>query len=254
MLELRELCAGYSGQEVVHRVSFTARVGQITALIGPNGCGKSTLIKALCGILPVDAGQILLDGEPLLQLSRQMMAQKIAYLPQSRNTADITVGQLVLHGRFPYLSYPRRYRTADHEAARRAMEQMQILELEHRPLDRLSGGQRQKAYLAMALAQDTKVVALDEPTTYLDAAHQLQVLHQARLLARQGKCVLMVIHDLSHAMEYADHVVLMRDGQVVRQGTAEEVYASGWMESVFGVRLSRLQAQGKWRYFCDALP
>lgn len=250
MLEIRNLWGGYGAKTILQDVSLDAHAGQITVILGPNGCGKSTLLKTICGILPAASGQVRLEGQDLLTLPANQMAQKAAYLAQNRQIPDITVGRLVLHGRFPYLSYPRRYRQEDYLAARNVMERMQILELAERPLRQLSGGQQQKAYIAMALAQDTSVILLDEPTTYLDVAYQLQMLGQARELARSGKHVLMVIHDLSHALEAADQVVVMGHGCVVMQGTPEEVYESGALDAVFGVRVARVQIDTKWHYVC----
>lgn len=249
MLEVEGLRAGYSGRDVLRGASLEAHEGRITAILGPNGCGKSTLLKAICGILPARGGRVLLDGVDLAALSRKQRAQRIAYLAQERQIPDICVGRLVLHGRFPYLDYPRRYREEDRRAAREAMERMDILDLAELPLNRLSGGQRQKAYIAMALAQDARVVLLDEPTTYLDAAHQYQVLRQARALAEAGRHVLMVIHDISHALEAADRVALMREGAVALQGTPEEAYASGALEEVFGIRMARISLDSRWHYF-----
>lgn len=251
MLEIRKLRAGYSGQVVLDGVDMTLDGGSVTAILGPNGCGKSTLFKALCGILRPLSGEVMLDGEQVLALPQQLRAQRIAYLAQSRQIPDITVERLVLHGRFPYLRYPRRYRSEDIAAAREAMQRMDITDLADAPLNRLSGGQRQKAYIAMALAQATPVILLDEPTTYLDVSHQLQLLREARALAEQGKTVAMVLHDLPHAMGVADRIVLMAGGRVAAQGTPEEVYASGLMDGVFGVRLRRMWAEGAWRYYCE---
>ena len=250
MLEVKNLSAGYPGKPVLQEVSFSARAGQITAVIGPNGSGKSTLLKALCGILPAQ-GQMVLDGVSLGQLTRQELAQKIAYLPQNRAVPEISAGRLVLHGRFPYLSYPRRYRNQDYEAAGAAMEAMGIAHLAKVPLAQLSGGQRQKVYIAMALAQDTPVILLDEPTTYLDAAHQLQLLRQARALADRGKTVILVIHDLSHAMTAADNLVLLAEGNIRATGTPEAVYGSGKVDEAFGIRLRRFQTETGWRYYCE---
>lgn len=249
MLEVRNIRGGYAGREVLHGVSLRARAGEITAILGPNGCGKSTLLKTLCGIVPAASGQAALDGADLLALPRRQLAQRVAYLAQSRQIPDMTVERLVLHGRFPYLSYPRRYKEEDLRAARDAMERMNILDLAQTPLDRLSGGQRQKAYIAMALAQNTDVILLDEPTTFLDVAYQLQFLGQARTLARAGKHILMVLHDLPRALESADQVVLMADGAVALQGTPEEVDTSGALDEVFSIRVGRAWVDGRLRYF-----
>lgn len=250
MLEVKHLQGGYSGKEVLHDVSLTAQKGRVTAILGPNGCGKSTLLKTICGIQPVTVGSVLLNGQDLLALPQREIAQTAAYLAQNRQIPDITVGRLVLHGRFPYLSYPRRYRQEDYRMAQKVMEQMQIQDLAQQPLCCLSGGQRQKAYIAMALAQDTDVILLDEPTTFLDVSHQLQMLGQARALADAGKYVIMVLHDLSHALAGADWVVLMQEGRVVMQGTPSQVYEAGVLDDVFGVRVSRVQVDAQWHYFC----
>lgn len=250
MLEIKELYGGYGAKTVLQGITMTAHAGEITVILGPNGCGKSTLLKTVCGILPATAGQVQLDGEQVLGLPANQIAQKIAYLAQNRQIPDITVGRLVLHGRFPYLSYPRRYRQEDYRTAQQVMEQMGISDLAQQPLSQLSGGQQQKAYIAMALAQDTSVILLDEPTTFLDVSHQMQLLRQARDLAQAGKHVIMILHDLPHALECADRVVLMDSGRVVIEGTVQQVYASGALEQVFSVRFSRVEIDGKWRYLC----
>ena len=251
MLEVKSLCAGYSDTHVLEHVDFRIPSGKVTVILGPNGCGKSTLLKALCGIIPADSGQVVLDGENILTLPQRQLAQRVAYLAQSRQIPDITVERLVLHGRFPYLGYPRRYRKEDYAIADAAMKTMGVAELADELVQNLSGGQRQKVYIAMALAQDTPVILLDEPTTYLDISHQLQLMQQARMLAAQGKTVVMIIHDLPHAFQTADHMILMRDGKIVADGTPEQIYASGMISSVFGVRLCRTGTEGGWRYYCE---
>lgn len=248
MLELRNFSTGYSGIPVLSHVSITFPKEMVTIVAGPNGCGKSTLLKAMAGILP-SSGEILLDGEDLNRLSSRERAQRVAFLPQNRQVPDISVERLVLHGRFPYLSYPRQYREADHEAARAAIETMQLSGLAQRPLASLSGGQQQRAYLAMALAQDTSAVLLDEPTSFLDIAHQLQLMDLAKELAAKGKTVVLVLHDLTLALEHGHHLVLMNRGQVVSQGTPEAVFQSGTLADVFGVGLGRTKAGETWKYF-----
>ena len=251
MLEIQNLSAGYPGKPVLREVSASIPAGKTTVLLGPNGCGKSTLLKAVCGMLPLSAGAVLLDGEPISALSPQLLARKSAYLAQSRQVPDITVGRLVLHGRFPYLSFPRRYRAEDLAAAKAAMERMGIADLAEVPLDRLSGGQRQKAYIAMALAQDTPVVLLDEPTTYLDVGHQLGMMARAKELADQGRTVVMVLHDLSLALQTADRVLVMAEGRVICAGTPEEVFTSGTLDRVFGVKLGRVRTASGWHYYYE---
>jgi len=251
MLEIKKLSVGYADKTIVHNADIMVPEGKVTVLFGPNGCGKSTLLKSLCGILPANAGEVLLGGESLLMLQSKELAKKIAYLAQNRQIPDITVRRLVLHGRFPYLSYPRHYRPQDDAAAENAMEQMGIAELADTPLEQLSGGQRQKVYIAMALAQDTPIILLDEPTTYLDMKHQLRMMGQAKELASNGKTVLMVVHDLDQAMNVADYVVLLENGKVVVQGNPEKVYESKRLAEVFGVEIHRVKTDKGWRYFCE---
>lgn len=251
MVEIKDLCAGYAGKPVIRHIDLAIPDGKVTVLLGPNGCGKSTLLKAACGILPVEAGQVLMNGRDVLTLPPRQLARQMAYLAQSRQIPDITAYRLVLHGRFPYLGYPRRYRKEDHAAARAAMEQMGIWSLADTLLEKLSGGQRQKVYIAMALAQETPVVLLDEPTTYLDISHQLQLMHHAKLLAEQGKTVLMIIHDLPHAFQTADKLVLMEAGRIVAQGTPEEIYSAECIPRIFRVKLGRAATESGWRYYCE---
>ena len=248
MLDIRNLSAGYPGNPVLRDISLSIPEGAVTVIIGPNGSGKSTLLKALAGILPA-SGSVRLEGLELLELSGRELAKKVAFLPQNRAVPEITVKNLVLHGRFPYLSYPRRYRPEDHKAAEAAMTKMGISDSADRSLATLSGGQRQKVYIAMALAQDTPVVLLDEPTAFLDIAHQLQLMALAKDLAAKGKTVVLVLHDLTLALEHADRMVVMGDGAVRAAGSPEEVFQSHCLKDVFGVDVGRTEVDGKWKYF-----
>lgn len=253
MVEIRNLRAGYAGREVVRGVSAAFRPGTITALIGPNGCGKSTLLKTLVRINPHTGGSITVSGEEISTLSSQALARRVAYLPQSRKPPEISVERMVLHGRFAHLGYPRRYRREDMEIARESIRWAGLEGREEDLVSRLSGGMQQKAYIAMALCQDADTILMDEPTTYLDVAHQLRLMDMARALAARGKAVVMVLHDLSQALRTADYVYVMKDGEVAACGTPDEVYESGMLASVFGVRLERWQSETGWHYFCDAV-
>lgn len=249
MIELEAVCAGYSGKDVLHDVSLTFPAGTVTVLAGPNGCGKSTLLKALVGIVPVRSGTIRIQGQDAGHNSPGALAKQMAYLPQSRSVPDITVRRMVLHGRFPYLSYPRRYRPADYAAADEAMIRLGIRELAEEPVSRLSGGMRQKVCIAMALAQDTPAVLMDEPNTFLDISHQLRLMALARSLAGDGKAVVLVLHDLAMAMEYGDRLVLMRDGRIADTGTPEEIFLRHTVDDVFDIRLERLETPDGWKYY-----
>ena len=251
MLEVRNLAAGYPGRTVLEGVTLAVRPGRVLALLGPNGCGKSTLLRTMPGLLPPLGGEILLDGRPLGDYSPRQAAQRVAYLPQSRTAPSITARRMVLHGRFPYLSYPRRYRREDHEAVDRALAAADALDLADRPLPELSGGQRQKAYLAMALAQETEAILMDEPTTYLDIRHQLEVLALVRRLAEEGRGVVLALHDLCLALTAADDVAVLGEGRLLALGGPEAVYQSKVLERVMGVRLDRSEGPGGRRYFCQ---
>lgn len=251
MLELKQFSAGYPGHPVLRDISLTVPRGAVTVIAGPNGCGKSTLLKALAGILPA-TGSATLEGQELLTLDRREQAKKIAFLPQNRPIPEITVKHLVLHGRFPYLSYPRRYRPEDHAAALAAMEKMGVADLADRNLATLSGGQRQKVYIAMALAQDTPVVLLDEPNTFLDIGHQLQLMAQAKALAAEGKTVVLVLHDLPMALECADSLAVFSQGRCLFQGSPEQAFLSGCLNRAFGVEVHRVSTPQGWKYYCTS--
>lgn len=250
MLELRNITSGYHNQPVLNKISLRLEPGQLTVLIGPNGCGKSTLLKTAIGLMPKQCGEILLDGVPLEKLSGKEVARRVSYLSQSWTVPDITVEKLVLHGRFPYLSYPRRYSTEDHRLVRQVMAQVGLTELAHQSMQQLSGGQRQQAYVAMALAQDCDTVLMDEPTTYLDIAHQLRLIQLTRQLTGQGKAVVLVLHDLPLALKAADWVVVMQDGEIRRTGTPEQILQSGVITKVFGVQLHAAETVAGTNYFC----
>ena len=219
--------------------------------MGPNGCGKSTLIRSVLGLQPILGGQVLYDGVDARALNARQIARQAAFLPQSRNVPNITAGRMVLHGRFAYLSYPRQYRKQDRAIARKALEWADALELEDRYMPELSGGQRQKVYLAMALAQDTETIFMDEPTTFLDVRHQLEVMQVARRMAGEGKAVAVVLHDLCLAMRTAHRIAVLADGHLQALDRPEAVYASGILSKIFGVSLSRTQTGQGWQYYYD---
>lgn len=252
MIEVRGLCAGYEEKNVLQDVNLKVPKGKVTVIAGPNGCGKSTLLKTLYGILPAKGGEIFIHGKELKEYPGRLLAQQVAYLSQNRQVPDITAERLVLHGRFPYLSYPRRYGRQDYRIAREAMERMGIADLAERPLQTLSGGMRQKVYIAMALAQDTPVVLFDEPTTFLDVSHQLQMMDNARFLCEEGKTVVMVLHDLPLALSVADQMIVMDQGCVVKRGTPEEIQMSGCLEEVFSVKIGTAETENGKHYYIES--
>ena len=249
MVELKHLYASYPQKEVLHDISLTFVPGKVTVLLGPNGCGKSTLLRAILGFAEKTGGEVFVDGRAAESLSPKELAQKIAYLPQSRPIPNISAYRMVLHGRFPYLGYPRRYRLEDHRAVKQALEQVNADSLAQRFLPQLSGGERQRIYLAMALAQGTETILMDEPTTYLDVQHQMEVATLARQLAGEGKAVVLVLHDLCMALRFADEIAVLSEGRPLRSGSPEEIYASGILKEVFGVNVCRAQSETGWRYY-----
>lgn len=250
MIELRELAAGYQKRPVVADVSLEFRPGEVLALLGPNGSGKSTLVKAALGLLDALEGQVLYDGTDIRRMKRKEVAQKAAFLSQSRDTPSIEALRMVLHGRFPYLSYPRRYGRRDWAIAREAMEATGCLEYAHVNVSCLSGGQRQAVYLAMALAQDAQTIFMDEPTTYLDIRHQLDAVDTARKLASEGRAVVMILHDIPLALWGADRVGVLSGGRLELCDTPVAVYDSGVLDRVFGVAVRRVETPFGPQYFC----
>ena len=241
MLRLENLCAGYDGVERLHSLTADVQSGRLTAVIGPNGCGKSTLLKSIAGILPTASGTMYLDGERLPVLPGKDRAKRIAYMPQSRTVPEITVRQLTAHGRYPHLKWGQNLRATDNEIIESALERTGMLPFAHRHVTRLSGGERQKAYIAMMLAQQTPLMLLDEPTTYLDLSSQFELMELLRALCREGRSVLTVLHDLPLAMEYADDLLLMQGGRLIAAGTPKAVCASGKIDEAFNVRSRRLE-------------
>lgn len=239
-LRAENLSAGYGRRPVVEDFSCAFRPGEITVLLGRNGCGKSTVLRALGGLLPPLAGRVLLDGREIGAYRPARRAQLLAALPQGRDVPDITAGRLVLHGRFPYLAYPRRYGPAEQARAEEALRRVGIPELADQPLKRLSGGQRQKVYLALLLCQDSPVMLLDEPTTYLDIGCQLETWQLCRELAAQGRTVVAVSHDIGQSLRYGHRVLLVEGGRLLLDACPGEAAASGALERAFGVRVRRV--------------
>ena len=244
VIELNHISAGYGKQTVLKDVSAILEKGKLTSIIGVNGCGKSTLLKTILGIVPINNGDVTIDDTSLKGMNRNDISRRIAYLSQGKSTADMTVEQLVLHGRFPHLSYPRRYSKHDYEIAIDAMKQMGIAQYAKKSLHTLSGGMRQNTYIAMALAQETDYVLLDEPTTYLDIAHQLELMKILRSFADSGKGIVAVMHDLPMAFTFSDKIILINDGRIVDEDLPEKIYEQNVIDKVFGVALARTKNKG----------
>ncbi len=232
------LTLGYGSRAIIERLSLTIESGLVTTIIGPNGCGKSTLLRALGRLLRPKSGRVLLDGKAISGMKSRDVARLLGVLPQTPVAPEgLTVADLVARGRHPRQSWLRQWSPDDEAEVDAALERTGIAELAGRTLDELSGGQRQRAWISMALAQGTDVLLLDEPTTYLDLAHSLEVLDLVDLLrAELGRTVVMVLHDLNMAIRYSDQLVVMRDGRIVAQGSPMEIIDADLLARVFGLR------------------
>ncbi|MCP9623508.1 ABC transporter ATP-binding protein [Nocardia otitidiscaviarum] len=228
---------GYGGRVISDGLSVDIPDGTFTVIIGPNACGKSTLLRALARLLKPEDGAVLLDGKAIASYPAKEVARRIGLLPQTSTAPDgIRVADLVARGRYPHQSLLRQWSQADAEAVAAAMAATGVAELSARPVDELSGGQRQRVWIAMVLAQDTPVILLDEPTTYLDIAHQIHLLDLCRALNRESdRTVVAVLHDLNHAFRYADHLIAMRDGRVVAAGPPGEIVTAELVREVFSL-------------------
>ncbi|MGE9552974.1 Fe(3+) dicitrate ABC transporter ATP-binding protein FecE [Erwinia amylovora] len=236
ILRTENLTVSYGRNKVLDGVSLALPAGKITALLGPNGCGKSTMLNCFSRLLMPQSGTVFLDDHPIIALSPRQLARRLALLPQHHLAPEgITVQELVSYGRNPWLSLWGRLSVEDNARVNVAMGQTRIHHLADRRLTDLSGGQRQRAFLAMVMAQDTPVVLLDEPTTYLDINHQVELMRLMGELRTQGKTVVAVLHDLNQASRYCDHLVVMANGHVMAQGTPEEVMNPGLLRTVFSV-------------------
>ncbi|MDD5939177.1 MAG: ABC transporter ATP-binding protein [Lachnospiraceae bacterium] len=287
MIRTHDLYAGYQDAFSIHCPDISFADGCLTAVVGENGSGKSTLLRTLAGIAApvggeafasecacdyaaaVSSGKKVFSDEPagetaaapavlsgeenIFSMEPSIRARRISYLPQSRNVPEISAYRLVLHGRFPYLSWPRRYRKEDEEEAERCMQEMGVYTLRDRRLSDLSGGERQRVYLAMLLAQNAGNVLMDEPATYLDIHHQMRLMEMSKKLAAEGRCVIMVMHDLLMALQYADRIAVVSDQTVTEPMEPEKAFSSGILERTFGVRIGRISTADGWRYYYETV-
>ncbi|MFJ9309667.1 ABC transporter ATP-binding protein [Streptomyces cyaneofuscatus] len=237
-LRAKDLHLGYDDRAVVTGLDLAVPPGRITAIVGANACGKSTLLRALARLLAPRAGAVSLDGRALHSIPTRELAQQLGILPQSPVAPEgLTVIDLVNRGRSPHQTWWRQWTKADEQAVHDALAATGTTDLADRAVDELSGGQRQRAWIAMAVAQGTPVLLLDEPTTYLDLAHQIDVLDLVvDLNRREGRTIVMVLHDLNQACRYAHHVIAMKKGAIVAEGAPADVITAETVEDVFGLR------------------
>jgi iron complex transport system ATP-binding protein len=234
-LRANALSLGYDERLVVDNLSLMVPTQQITVIVGANACGKSTLLRGLARLLKPRGGTVYLDGDDIARLPSRVVATKIGILAQAPIAPDgLTVGDLVALGRHPYQRWFRQWSPEDEASVSAALEVTGMTELAGRPIDQLSGGQRQRAWIAMSLAQDTQIMLLDEPTTFLDIAHQIEILNLLVELNRsKGRTIVLVLHDLNQACRYAHHLVAMAEGQIIAEGPPAEVVTPSLVKKVF---------------------
>ncbi|WP_417675225.1 ABC transporter ATP-binding protein [Pseudodonghicola sp.] len=235
-LKAERVTLRYQDRLVSQDLSLAIPDGAFTAIVGPNACGKSTLLRALSRLLAPREGQVILDGQDIAARAPRDVARRLGLLPQAPLAPDgITVADLVARGRFPHQSFLRQWSPEDEVAVAGAMAATGVSDLADRPVSDLSGGQRQRVWIAMALAQETPILLLDEPTTYLDLSHQVELLELLAALNAQGRTVVAVLHELNLAFRYASHLVAMRDGRVVAEGAPQEIVTEALIDEVFGL-------------------
>jgi iron complex transport system ATP-binding protein len=236
-LQTERIKAGYGDRIIIEDLSLSIPIGKITTIIGPNGCGKSTFLKALGRIIQVKSGAVVLDGEDIHKMKTIDLAKKMAILPQSPAALEgVTVEELVAYGRFPYQRGVGKLKKEDERIIDWAMEATNLIDIRTQQIDSLSGGQRQRAWIAMALAQETDMILLDEPTTYLDMAYQLEVLELLEQLNKEHNCtIIMVLHDLNLASRFADYMVAFREGKIIKSGSANEVMTKEVLRRVYEI-------------------
>ena len=232
------LTLSYGKKTIAESLNVTIPDGHFTAIVGPNGCGKSTLLRTLSRLMTPTHGHVYLDGEEIQRYASKEVARRIGLLAQNATTpSDISVQELVARGRYPHQPLFTRWRQEDEDAVQRAMQATGIVELANQSVDTLSGGQRQRAWIAMVLAQDTAIMLLDEPTTWLDISHQIDLLELLSELNRErGFTLAAVLHDLNQACRYATHLIALREGKIVAEGAPQEIVTAELIEAVYGLR------------------
>lgn len=235
-LSAHKLSVGYHGNIIVKEIDLTLPDGRFIALLGPNGCGKSTLLKCFARILPAMSGEAHWKGQSVHRLPSRQLAKELALLPQTQPIPEgIKVKDLVAYGRSPYTGFWGKLNAHDNQIVVQMMEQTGTYELREQLVSELSGGQRQRVWLAMVLAQNTPYLLLDEPTTYMDINHQVELMHQLQALNKQGKTIITVLHDINQAARYCDHLIVMKAGELKYQGSPEEVLTSTMLKHVFSL-------------------
>jgi len=235
-ISFNNLSLGYGNNTILENINLELPSGSITALLGPNGCGKSTLLKSITKILKPSKGEVRYKNKDIKTIESKYFSTQIALLPQTQPIPEgITVETLISYGRSPYTGFWGKITKNDKEFMYKVMKEVGVLELKDSYLNELSGGQRQRAWLAMVLAQDTPYILLDEPTTYMDINHQIELMSILRRLNKKGKTIIVVLHDINQASRYCDHLVLLKKGKLIAQGTPKDMITQSMMKKVFEI-------------------
>ncbi|MFA5658007.1 MAG: ABC transporter ATP-binding protein [Oscillospiraceae bacterium] len=237
IMQIKNLNAGYKNNSILENISFDIKKGKIYSIIGPNGCGKTTLIRAMSRNLKPESGEVLLNGSNIFKANTKLVAQKMAVLGQSNSgMSDISVRTLVQYGRFAHKKWWQGTEGQDVRIVDWAIEKTNMVQLQNRKINSLSGGERQRAWIAMAIAQKPKIMLLDEPTTYLDISHQLEIMELVKKLNKEDNItIVMVLHDMNHAARYSDELIVLQDKKIHTQGEPRKLLQSGVLEEVFSV-------------------
>lgn len=249
MLEFKNVSASVGKTPILKDISVSFEAGKITSVIGPNGCGKTTLLNTLIGVSRVTEGNIHVDGEEFLELPAKERAKRLSFLPQFREAATgLPVKTLVEHGRFPYMGFSRKMSPEDKDAIEEAIEFVGLSDYRNQPVNELSGGMQQRAYIAMQIAQNSPYMIMDEPMNYLDFPGQRELYSLITGLVAQGKTVILVLHDIGQAMKLSDNIVLMQERKVLGTGTPEAFLRNGLIEKVFNCKISEVTVEGGKEY------
>lgn len=249
MLEFQNVCVSVSRTPILKDISVQFEEGKITSIVGPNGCGKTTLLQTLNGVSTVTSGNIIIDGENFLDFPVKKRARLLSFMPQFRESAPcISVKGLVEHGRFPYMGFSRRMDEADRTAVEHALDYVQVTQYRNCMVNELSGGLQQRVYLAMQLAQNSPYMVMDEPMNYLDFPSQREMYRLIKRLGDEGKTLILVLHDLNHALQISDKLVVMKDRKIVGVGTPDKCIESGIVENVFECSASSMEIDGVKQY------
>ncbi|MCR5754194.1 MAG: ABC transporter ATP-binding protein [Acetatifactor sp.] len=249
MLEFKNVDINVGKTSILKNISVEFETGKITSIIGPNGCGKTTLLQTLNGISKVVSGQILLEGQSFLELSYKERAKRLSFLPQLReNSPSISVKGLVEHGRFPYMGFSRKMSEEDEKAVYDALEFVSLYDYRNQLVSELSGGLQQRVYLAMQLAQNSRYMVMDEPMNYLDFPAQREMYQLMKKLKARGKTIILVLHDLGQTLQISDNIVVMDDRKIMGTGTVKECMQSDIIRKVFKCEISEVDIDGSHQY------